>query len=212
MGLHEVRRHGRRTRRLGSVPVLMARVAALAVCLLWPAGCGLKAGLAESLWGKGGPPQAPQPQTQESETVKGTAKTTPPGGARRTDTQETRDPEKSEQAEAAKSIPDSIDPFPKMDHRKHNEIIRHKAIDILNQAGRCDTAILCEDAVTEGWTLTLYTKSEKSFSMTVYTWNPIDSKWTKIFTSKAHALKGWENHLRTGSAGKQCRVLKGNAP
>jgi hypothetical protein len=198
MGFHEVKRYIRRTNcRACSFPASIFAVLVLVCCPLLQSGCAVKT-LRESLWGKVGESQSPQVQTEKS-------------GSMQT---ETRNPEPATDASAskAKSEPDSLDPFPKTDHAKRYEFIRHKAIDILNQAGRCDVAVLCRDSVTEAWTLTLYTKSEKTFSITTYDWNPIDSKWSRTLVSKAHANKTWEHHLRTTSTGKECRVLKGNAP
>jgi hypothetical protein len=222
MGLYEVKRHKGGAGRSRSAGASILTVLALLTCQILPAGCAMrsvrdffggKISTTETIAippGNGVDAQGAIPATA-GDSKSAAPKTVESGEAEnRRDGSENTPGDKKESVK--KPFPESIAPFPKTDHTKRYEQIRHTAIDLLNQAGRCDVAALCRDSVTEGWSLTLYVKSEKTFSMTVYDWNPIDSKWTKTFASKASPIRTLENHLRISSHGKECRLLKGNAP
>ncbi|MEW6111313.1 MAG: hypothetical protein AB1664_04215 [Thermodesulfobacteriota bacterium] len=113
-------------------------------------------------------------------------------------------------AEEKKEKPGRADPgIKKHDHAAYKRQLKNKAIDIVNNETKCSLARLCKDYITEEWTLTLFTKGDKTFSFTSHVWDPIAEKWKQTFTSKPRPIKNWATHLRVTSSGWECEVLKG---
>ncbi|MEW6531443.1 MAG: hypothetical protein AB1473_11445 [Thermodesulfobacteriota bacterium] len=113
-------------------------------------------------------------------------------------------------AEERKEKPGRADPgIKKHDHAAYKRQLKNKAIDIVNNETKCSLARLCKDYITEEWTLTLFTKGDKTFSFTSHVWDPIAEKWKQTFTSKPRPIKNWATHLRVTSSGWECEVLKG---
>ncbi|MDQ1238679.1 MAG: hypothetical protein QG577_864 [Thermodesulfobacteriota bacterium] len=112
-----------------------------------------------------------------------------------------------EQAMAAAD--DKTDSLRKHDHSKYVTTIRHKAIDMVNKETDCDVARLCRDSLTDEWSLALYFKAAASYFCVIYTWDEIEGRWEKSFTSEKRPLSGMKKHLAFSSAGKSCRALKG---
>jgi len=97
----------------------------------------------------------------------------------------------------------------KHDHAAYKRQVKNKAIDIVNNDAKCSLAKLCKDFITEEWTLTLFTKGDKTFSFTAHVWDPIGEKWKQTFTSTPRPIKNWVTHLRVTSSGRECELLKG---
>jgi hypothetical protein len=113
-------------------------------------------------------------------------------------------------ADEKKEKPGRPDPgIKKHDHTAYKRQLKNKAIDIVNNETKCSLARLCKDYITEEWTLTTFTKGEKTFSFTAHVWDPIGEKWKPTFTSKPRPLKNWSTHLRVTSSGRECELLKG---
>jgi hypothetical protein len=100
--------------------------------------------------------------------------------------------------------------FKKHDHVKYVTMIRNKAIDTLNKEPDCDLARLCRDSFTDAWSLTLYMKSGKYYTYTVYAWDEIDGNWVESYKSEKRPLANMKKHLSFSSAGKTCQTLKGS--
>lgn len=100
--------------------------------------------------------------------------------------------------------------FKKHDHARYVTMIRNKAIDTLNKEPGCDIARLCRDSFTDDWSLTLYVKSGKYYSYTVYTWDEIEGNWVASYTSEKRPVGNMKKHLGFSSAGKTCQTLKGS--
>ncbi|MGC8908474.1 MAG: hypothetical protein ACP5M0_13675 [Desulfomonilaceae bacterium] len=100
--------------------------------------------------------------------------------------------------------------FKKHDHVKYVTMIRNKAIDALNKEPDCDLARLCRDSFTDGWSLTLYKKSGKYYTYTVYAWDEIDGNWVASYASEKRPLANMKKHLSFSSSGKTCQTLKGS--
>ncbi len=105
--------------------------------------------------------------------------------------------------------PPSDELFVKPDHNKYRNLIRNRAIDVLNREAPCEFAQLCTNSITGQWSLTMYRKKGKNFVFTVHAWDPIDEKWKEAFVSIPLPLSRWESHLKYAGAGKDCTVLKG---
>lgn len=107
------------------------------------------------------------------------------------------------------ALDEKTDSLRKHDHSKYVTTIRHKAIDMVNKETDCDVARLCRDSLTDEWSLALYFKAAASYFCVIYTWDEIEGRWEKSFTSEKRPLSGMKKHLAFSSAGKSCRALKG---
>jgi hypothetical protein len=135
-------------------------------------------------------------------------------------------PEKNETSDPAKRIAvkgedsvgsseagDSGEPkltelFKRHNHAKYMEIVKNKAIDLVNSKKDCDQAIMCKDMITDQWSLTVYYVKEKAYKFTTYVWDEIDDNWQKSFMSDKLPLSGLQKHLKYSSSGKDCKPLK----
>ncbi len=135
-------------------------------------------------------------------------------------------PEKSEISDPAKRITARADnsntasetddsgevklkePFKRHDHAKYLEIIKNKALDLVNSDQESDYAAICKDTITDQWSVAFYYIQEKTYKFITYAWDEIDDKWQKSFVSDKRPISGLEKHLKYSSSGKDCKVLK----
>jgi hypothetical protein len=101
-----------------------------------------------------------------------------------------------------------IEQFKRHDHAKYMELVKNKAIDLVNSEKECDQATICKDMITDQWSLALYYMKEKTYKFITYVWDEIDDSWQKSFTSDKRQISGLEKHLKYSSSGKDCKVLK----
>lgn len=99
--------------------------------------------------------------------------------------------------------------FQKHDHAKYVSSIKNKAIDRLNKHENATNATLCKNQTTDQWSLTVYFKSERTYSYITYAWDDIDQDWKKIFTADRLPISKWREHMRYSNQDKECSVLKG---
>ena len=98
--------------------------------------------------------------------------------------------------------------FKRHDHAKYLEMIKNKAVDLVNSDKESDYAAICKDMITDQWSLILYYVREKTYTFTTYAWDEIDDNWQKSFASNKRQLTGLQKHLKYSSSGKECKVLK----
>ena len=98
--------------------------------------------------------------------------------------------------------------FKRHDHTKYLEIIKNKAIDLVNSDQESTYAAICKDMITDQWSLAFYYTQEKTYKYVTYIWDEIDEKWQKSFVSDKRPISGLEKHLKYSSSGKDCKVLK----
>jgi hypothetical protein len=106
---------------------------------------------------------------------------------------------------------DKKDAFKKHDHVGYVELVKKKAQELIAKQSDCTFARLCRHSVTDEWTLQVYVREPKSFSFVLYSWDEIDEKWQKSYTSEKRPSAQWDHHLRFTSASKECTDLKGKA-
>ena len=99
--------------------------------------------------------------------------------------------------------------FQKHDHAKYVRTIKNKAIDRLNKSRAATHAILCRNPTTDQWSLTIYSKGQRSYSYVSYAWDDVDEDWEKIFSDKRVPLSRWRQHVRYSTQDKECSPLKG---
>jgi hypothetical protein len=109
-------------------------------------------------------------------------------------------------APAGSSKPDP--PFKRHNHAKYVEKIKNKAIDKVNTEKDVAYARLCRDSTTDEWSLWIYRSEAKVYRFVSYVWDEVDEKWEESFISEKRPLSGWQNHLKSLAAGKDCMVLK----
>lgn len=139
-----------------------------------------------------------------------------------TEKRETSDPArrvvaKNENSNSASDAPNadeakSKEPFKRHDHAKYLEMIKNKAVDMVNSDKESSSAKICKDVITDQWSLTLYYVKEKTYKFVTYTWDEIDDDWKKSFTSNKGPLSGLKRHLKYSSSGKDCKPLKKERP
>ncbi len=100
------------------------------------------------------------------------------------------------------------EPFKRHDHTKYLEIIKNKAVDLVNSDQESTYAAICKDMITDQWSLAFYYTQEKTYKYVTYIWDEIDEKWQKSFVSDKRPISGMEKHLKYSSSGKDCKVLK----
>ena len=80
------------------------------------------------------------------------------------------------------------------------ELMKNKAIDLVNSEKECDQAIICKDMITDQWSLTLYYMKEKTYKFVTYVWDEIDDNWQKSFWPISGRSRVWKSisniHLR----------------
>ncbi len=103
---------------------------------------------------------------------------------------------------------ESEEPFKRHDHAKYLDMIKNKAVDLVNSDKESSRAEICKDMITDQWSLTLYYVKEKTYKFITYTWDEIDDDWKISFTSNKGPLSGLQKHLKYSSSGKNCKVLK----
>jgi len=99
-------------------------------------------------------------------------------------------------------------PFKRHDHTKYLEMIKNKAVDLVNSDKESNHAAICKDMITDQWSLTLYYVKEKTYKFITYAWDEIDDNWKESFASGKRPLSGLKKHLKYSSSGKDCKVLK----
>jgi len=99
--------------------------------------------------------------------------------------------------------------FEKYDRAKHLKKIKNSALDILNKDSACNLARICNDSITNDWWLTLYRKTDRTYSFTTYVWDQVNEKWEQSYVSGKEPLSKLSHHLRSSSSGKYCEVVKG---
>ncbi|MGO9120917.1 MAG: hypothetical protein ACLQPD_25320 [Desulfomonilaceae bacterium] len=102
----------------------------------------------------------------------------------------------------------SKEPFKRHDHTKYLEIIKNKAVDLVNSDKESAYAAICKDMITDQWSLAFYYIQEKTYKFIIYVWDEIDDKWQKSFVSDKQPISSLEKHLKYSSSGKDCKVLK----
>ncbi len=102
----------------------------------------------------------------------------------------------------------SKEPFKRHDHTKYLEIIKNKAVDLVNSDKESAYAAICKDMITDQWSLAFYYIQEKTYKFVIYVWDEIDDKWQKSFVSDKQPISSLEKHLKYSSSGKDCKVLK----
>jgi hypothetical protein len=102
----------------------------------------------------------------------------------------------------------SKEPFKRHDHSKYLEIMKNKAVDLVNSDKESDYAAICKDLITDQWSLAFYYTHEKTYKFVTYVWDEIDDKWQKSFVSDKRPISTLEKHLKYSSSGKDCKVLK----
>jgi hypothetical protein len=102
----------------------------------------------------------------------------------------------------------SKEPFKRHDHANYLEMIKNKAVDLVNSDKESSRAELCKDMITDQWSLTLYYVKDKTYKFITYSWDEIDDDWKESFTSNKRPVSGLEKHLKYSSSGKDCKVLK----
>lgn len=117
--------------------------------------------------------------------------------------------QKASAADASKTPGNREVRFEKFDHAKYVKKIKNSALDILNKDSACNLARICSDSITNDWWLTLYRKSDRTYSFTTYIWDAVDGKWEESFVSGKEPLSKLSHHIRSSSSGKYCEVLKG---
>ena len=98
--------------------------------------------------------------------------------------------------------------FKRHDHAKYLEMIKNKAVDLVNSDKESNRAEICKDMITDQWSLTLYYVKGKTYQFVTYAWDEIDDNWQKSFTSNKRPLSSLKKHLKYSSSGKECKVLK----
>jgi len=144
--------------------------------------------------------ERPKPEEQESE------KKDTSDPARRIAAKSQNSPAGSESDDTGEAK--SKEPFKRHDHAKYIEIIKNKAIDLVNSDKESDYAAICKDMITDQWSLAFYYTQEKTYKFVIYVWDEIDDKWQKSFVSDKRPISTLEKHLKYSSSGKDCKPLK----
>jgi hypothetical protein len=98
--------------------------------------------------------------------------------------------------------------FKRHNHAKYLDMIKNKAVDLVNSDKGSNRAEICKDTISDQWSLTFYYVKEKTYKFITYSWDEIDDNWKKSFESNKRTLSSLKKHLRYSSSGKECKVLK----
>ncbi len=102
--------------------------------------------------------------------------------------------------------------FEKFDHSAYVKKLTRLAREMVGKGDNIFYARLCKYFTTGARTLSIYKKKGSSFTYTDYWWDQIEQKWIKTNPAPPQKMKRLREHLRTASAGKDCKVLKGRIP
>ncbi len=150
--------------------------------------------------------ERPKPEHTKSSPDSSPEKTEISDPARRIAAKAETSPVASETDDAGEAK--SKEPFKRHDHAKYLEIIKNKAIDLVNSDRESDYAVICKDMITDQWSLAFYYTREKAYKFVIYIWDEIDDKWQKSFVSDKRPISSLEKHLKYSSSGKDCKPLK----
>lgn len=102
--------------------------------------------------------------------------------------------------------------FEKFSHKNYVKKLMKLARELIKEHDDIMLARVCKYFATEDRTLSLYRRKEGAFWHTDYTWDPIERKWVRTFSSPPRKMEDLRSHLLSSQASKDCRILKGRIP
>ncbi len=97
----------------------------------------------------------------------------------------------------------------KHDHEAYVAEIKAKALAVVKEGRACDYARICNDVITDRWTLTKYFREKSTFTYTEFVWNQFAEKWEEIKLSPLPLpVSSWDKIIRQKGNEKRCQTLK----